>query len=126
MMNIYKIRAHHGMCLAFFEGKGYSNGFVKHMAEIKGVLDKNPMVRLLERMDEICSACPHNKEKYCESEEKVLRYDSQVLHLCGLEAGREMEWKQFERLVEENIIGAGRRKEICGDCEWSNICHRNS
>ena len=29
----YRIRPHHGMCLYFFEGKGYSEGFTKHMAE---------------------------------------------------------------------------------------------
>ena len=31
----YRIRPHHGMCLYFFEGKGYSEGFTKHMAEVK-------------------------------------------------------------------------------------------
>ena len=30
----YRIRPHHGMCLYFFEGKGYSEGFTKHMAEV--------------------------------------------------------------------------------------------
>ena len=29
-----KIRAHHGMCLHFFEGKGYSNEFTAHMQKI--------------------------------------------------------------------------------------------
>ena len=28
------LRAHHGMCLAFFEGKGYSDGFTAHMRDI--------------------------------------------------------------------------------------------
>ena len=26
-----KLRAHHGMCLAFFEGKGYSSAFTENM-----------------------------------------------------------------------------------------------
>ena len=29
--DILKLRAHHGMCLAFFEGKGYSDTFTLHM-----------------------------------------------------------------------------------------------
>ena len=38
----YRIRPHHGMCLYFFEGKGYSEGFTKHMAEVKEwLLGKN-------------------------------------------------------------------------------------
>ena len=28
------LRAHHGMCLAFFEGEGYSDLFVAHMGKI--------------------------------------------------------------------------------------------
>lgn len=42
----YRIRPHHGMCLYFFEGKGYSEGFTKHMAEVKewllGKMDRHP------------------------------------------------------------------------------------
>ena len=29
----YKIRPHHGLCIAFFEGKGYSPEFVRHMEQ---------------------------------------------------------------------------------------------
>ena len=35
-----KLRAHHGMCLAFFEGKGYSAGFTAHMARILEYLEQ--------------------------------------------------------------------------------------
>ena len=30
----YKIRPHHGMCIAFFKGKGYSEKFTAHMKDI--------------------------------------------------------------------------------------------
>ena len=30
----YPIRPHHGMCLAFFIGNGYSTGFTAHMQEM--------------------------------------------------------------------------------------------
>ena len=29
-----KLRAHHGMCLAFFEGKGYSSAFTENMGKV--------------------------------------------------------------------------------------------
>ena len=57
----YRIRPHHGMCLYFFEGKGYSDGFTAHMAEVKNWLlgEKGPAsLQLVGETDEICSACP--------------------------------------------------------------------
>ena len=88
----YRIRPHHGMCLYFFEGKGYSEGFTKHMAEVKEwLLGKNgpASLRLVGTTDEICSACPHNKGGSCESAEKVERYDAGVLKYTGLKAGQD-------------------------------------
>ena len=52
-MKIYRIRAHHGMCLAFFQGKGYSREFTEHMEKIKRELEKNPMVCLEDETDDI-------------------------------------------------------------------------
>ena len=33
-----KLRAHHGMCLGFFEGKNYSKGFTEHMQAASGLI----------------------------------------------------------------------------------------
>ena len=30
------LRPHHGMCLAYFEGRGYSREFAEHMGKILG------------------------------------------------------------------------------------------
>ncbi len=57
-MGICQIRAHHGMCLAFFRGKGYSDEFTEHMGKMKRFLDQNPVVRILAGTDEICGPCP--------------------------------------------------------------------
>lgn len=47
-MSKYLIRPHHMLCMQFFEGKGYSDGFVASMAAIKEKLEKeDPQVRLL-------------------------------------------------------------------------------
>ena len=55
-----KLRAHHGMCLAFFEGKGYSAGFTAHMAQILEYLEQeNPIVTVVAEADCICGGCPN-------------------------------------------------------------------
>ena len=118
------LRPHHGICLAFFEGKGYSDGFTVHMGETLKRLQKNPYIRLVLHTDEICSACPNNKNGTCVSDEKVLRYDRMVLKTTGFSEEQRIPFAEFAGMVQEDIIEAGHREEICGDCEWNTICRR--
>ena len=119
---LYRIRAHHGMCFFFFSGKGYSPAFTEHMRQMKRKLAQNPEVLLLAETDDVCARCPHNCAGVCASAEKVEHYDRQVLALCKLECETRIRWEDFEALVEERILAAGRREEICGDCQWSSLC----
>ncbi len=50
------LRPHHGMCLAYFQGYGYSDGFQRHMGEMLEVFEKNIPVKLTSAVDEICSS----------------------------------------------------------------------
>lgn len=121
-MKGYRIRAHHGMCLAFFEGKGYSSEFTKHMGEMKRILAGNPEVTIVTAADDICAPCPNNEAGTCAAADKVAAYDGAVLSLCGIEPGATMCFQEFEKLVDEKILTAGKRKEICGSCQWDSIC----
>ncbi|MDD3279743.1 MAG: DUF1284 domain-containing protein [Lachnospiraceae bacterium] len=118
----YGIRPHHGMCLGFFRGKGYSDGFVAYMVRIKEELEKGQVICLTSGADGICERCPNYQEGACITAEKVSRYDRRVLELCGLQEGDRMSWKAFETLVKEKILDLGHRQEICGDCEWNDLC----
>ena len=122
MMDHYRIRAHHGMCLAYFRGKGYSDEFSEHMKFIKESLEGNPNIYIVEETDDICRKCPNNRLGICEKPEKTAGYDKKVLELCGLAAGTQIEWKQFEKLVRENILETGKRSAVCGDCQWNSLC----
>lgn len=124
---VHRIRPHHGMCLHFFEGKGYSSTFSEHMAQVKEELLQNngeALLELVTRTDDICSACPHNLNGNCETYGKVNAYDAGVLAYCGLESGQKLSFHELEALVETRILHAGHGREICGDCEWSSICHK--
>ena len=88
------VRPHHGMCLAYFIGKGYSEGFSAHMEKMLHVLEQDVPIRLVVSLDEICSACPNHQfltdeensgetKEICEAQEKVFRYDHGVLEACG-------------------------------------------
>lgn len=119
-MSIYRLRAHHGMCLPFFRGAGYSGAFVENMTRMKGILEENPTICLMDSTDDICAACPNRLEESCA--EKASRYDREVLSRCGLSAGQQMSYRDFSRQVVETILRPGKREEICGDCQWSSLC----
>ena len=121
-MAVYRIRAHHGMCLAYFRGEGYSEEFTEHMYRIKEALESNPEVVIINETDDICGHCPNNLSGICTSMDKVENYDNKVLGLCGIEAGAALEWKVFEGLVKERVLDAGKRCEVCGGCQWEHLC----
>ena len=51
-------------------------------------------------------------------------YDREVLEICGLSEGMELEFREFTRIVQQKILGAGVRGSICGDCQWNEICSK--
>lgn len=118
----YRVRAHHGMCFSFFQGKGYSGAFTENMWKMKERLAQNPEIVLLCRTDDVCARCPNNRGGACRSLEKAAGYDRQVLALCGLAENDVLRWNDFEALVQRHILAAGRRESICGGCEWNELC----
>ena len=111
------------MCISFFRGKGYSDEFTSHMARIVSELSADPLVEIISATDELCEKCPSNMgDGICQTEEKVARYDSEVLRYCGFSAGEVMPYSAFSSAVREKIIRRGKREAICGDCRWNEIC----
>ena len=118
----YPVRPHHGMCLAFFKGNGYSDGFTVHMKEMLELFLKDVPVKLTVKTDEICAACPNNRNGECLDRQKVEKYDRAVLAACNFSEGMEMSFYRFAETVQEKVILSGLREQICGDCQWNEIC----
>lgn len=116
------LRPHHGMCMAYFVGHGYSDAFTAHMGELLAALRPESPVLLKVGADSVCGACPNNVGGICEKPELVAAYDRAVLELCGLSEGCALPFGRFTALVEERILSQGRRASICGDCQWNEIC----
>ena len=116
------LRPHHGMCMAYFIGHGYSDGFSAHMGDLIERLAPETMIRLTVGTDAVCTACPNNCSGVCEQAELVADYDGKVLALCGLTEGQSLQFGQFTSLVQSRIIDAGLRRSVCGGCQWNSIC----
>jgi len=91
-----------------FKGKSYSGEFTAHMNEIISVLEYNSLMRLCVHTDELCLKCPLKVDGVCKSVAKVAQYYKEVLNRCGL--------------IEYNILIKGKREEVCGYCQRSDIC----
>lgn len=119
------LRPHHGLCIQFFQGNGYSEEFVENMQGIVDALQKNPSVTLVSGADEVCRCCPNLMgERNCNAQEKVTAYDNAVLDLCLLQIGDSLRWEDFTATVKENILEKNIRTSVCGDCQWTEMCSR--
>ena len=118
-----KLRAHHALCIRFFQGKGYSAAFTDHMSKVVQRLEENdPEVMLLRECDTLCECCPHERDGVCESAEKVRRYDESVLALCHLQPGEILRWSDLKHLADAIILASGRLADVCSDCQWHGLC----
>ena len=126
-MSVFEIRPHHGLCIHFFEGKGYSENFVRHMAELIEELNTfRPEIRLVLHVDYFCYACPRNLGSICESAGKVLQYDKNILNLCHLEENQILSWEDFQEKIFFHILNAGKLSLVCSGCQWENLCTRKT
>lgn len=116
------IRPHHGMCTEYFSGQGYSSGFTQNMTEkIKYLETTDPQITLMCKADIFCEKCPENADGSCKSV-KPAKYDEKVLEICGLSSGDIMSWSSFKADVRKKLLNSGRLREVCGDCQWKDLC----
>ncbi|MDE7244531.1 MAG: DUF1284 domain-containing protein [Oscillospiraceae bacterium] len=117
-----RLRPHHGMCLAYFAGEGYSNTFTVHMQQVLDALSPETPVVLTTGADTVCAVCPNNSGGVCTAQEKVMGYDKKVLDFCGLETDTPISFSDFTEQIQDRILTPGRRAAICLDCQWNDLC----
>ena len=119
-----ELRPHHALCIRFFKGHGYSPDFTENMRRIILRLESGEMVQLVSGTDSVCSACPENQNGTCKSQERVQDFDSAVLVHSGLKLGSRISWNDICDCIETTVLQPeGVFGSICGDCQWSALCH---
>jgi hypothetical protein len=118
------IRGHTLLCLQGFQGKGYSRAFVEQLAAIHSRLGDHPdqLVRVIDRPDEVCSACPHLSPSGCVlngagSEDEMSAQDRDVMARLGIKAGDTLPWRSILERIGGAVAGADL-PDICGHCRW--------
>ena len=120
---IVQLRPHHLLCIQLFEGKGYSPDFTENMYSVIERLKSNPDIMLTKACDTLCSKCPYNCGKACETEDKILLFDNNVLAECNYRNGQIIEWEKAKNTAFTNILKKGIIENVCVDCSWKEICY---
>ena len=122
-----RIRPHHALCAQFFIGKGYSPEFVEHMYRtLDNLGQEGSQVILTDGCDHICTKCPNNIDGICKTEARVRAIDGRALEAMGLKYGDVIQWRELCDHARKNVIVPGKLEEVCGNCEWFNICSARS
>lgn len=123
-MSVIELRPHHALCIQFFEGKGYSEGFVSHMTDVIEKLCDDTEIEITNDCDMICSACPENADGICRSADKVSGIDKRAAEYMGIKTGERSPWRRISALAMDKIIDKGKLKDVCRDCKWIDICNK--
>lgn len=117
------LRPHHGICIQNFIGRGYDEKFTENMKAVISELesDEDIIIRLVSDGDVLCKHCPHNIGQ-CDSVEKVRRMDELCLNICGLTSGSYISWSEFKHMVKKRILTTDEFDNVCGKCEWIDLC----
>lgn len=118
--NQISLRPHHLLCTEFFEGKGYSNKFVKNMYDVISILENNPEIKITINRDVICSKCPRD----CNSG-NAEAYDKRVLEYCNLHDGDIKKYNILKNKILSEILEKNLLSNVCGNCQWYEICGKS-
>ena len=127
-MNQIYLRPHHGLCIQHYTGRGYDENFTRNMDHIVDILKCNPSqeIVLYTGVDVLCKCCPHNQNGVCNSEEKVVGYDSKCLSISGFYNGQHLTWDSLKKTFINEIIKKSNLRYVCGDCAWFSLCEEMS
>ena len=123
-----RLRPHHLLCIQKFTGHGYDEMFTAFMTKLVLRLRTMPNeeVFLISGCDDLCTACPNNINGNCSSLQKVGAMDRKVLSSCGLSAKASARWLDLVSLAKEKVLDGTAFYEICGECQWFELCKNTS
>ena len=121
-----EFRPHHFLCTLGFEGKGYSEDFVRGYREIAEKLrapdgsGENTPIRVAVATDSICVPCPNRREQACATEDKIQRLDRGHAGVLGLSAGQVLSWAEAKQKLAERMTDA-EFERVCAPCSWKAL-----
>ncbi len=126
MAYIPKLRGHHLICLHFFSGKGYSQGFIENL-QLTLSRAAESGVEIASGADDVCKGCPYVKEARCRYEEnsdaEIAEMDNFALSLLKETCGAKKKWHSIKEQMPE--IFPVWLERYCRKCSWEKACEED-
>ncbi len=113
-------RPHHLLCNLCFQGKGYNKEFVDNFKKIHDAINADPenlKIEIVKSIDDLCGACPENKNNCCCKAKKTAMMDQAVLKTLHLNFGDMLTLHELKETIKEHLTMSCFHK-ICGKCSW--------
>jgi hypothetical protein len=121
-----QFRPHHFLCTLGFEGKGYSDAFVRGFQEIADRLRADDgsgdevEIQVAGATDSICEPCPNREGTLCASELKIRKLDRGHAAVLGLRTGQVLTWGDAKQLISEKMSDDAFHA-VCAPCAWKQL-----
>ncbi|MCX8027346.1 MAG: DUF1284 domain-containing protein [Thermodesulfovibrionales bacterium] len=123
MSKLPKLRGHHLICLHFYKGEGYDEGFISSLNNLM-VDVNNKGVVVVDGPDDVCFKCPHLKHEKCtfsdNAEDEIIEMDRLALKLTELKTGECVRWQDIAEKLP-SLIQTWHIK-FCLTCFWLKKC----
>ncbi len=121
-----RLRAHHLICLHFFNGEGYDRNFIENLEDVLEKVEDED-IEVCEGVDDVCIKCPFMKDYKCEyhedAESEVKEMDRMAMELLEIKGDTKIRWQDLKERIPE--IFPRWYANHCYDCDWSNACEKN-
>ncbi|MFQ3573680.1 MAG: DUF1284 domain-containing protein [Thermodesulfovibrionales bacterium] len=123
MPKIPSLRGHHLICLHFYRGEGYDEGFV---SSLNSLVDRLPSLgaNIVEGPDDVCLSCPNLLGARCglseDADEEIDEMDRFALFLLKHKAGDHVLWFDIKKMLP-SIISTWYER-CCLGCLWFDKC----
>lgn len=118
------LRAHHFVCLYFYQGKGYSREFEKNIKDLLVRAKNSEKIKVVRGADDVCRYCPSLENNKCggndNTERLIKRLDVMACNYLFIEVGDVVMWKDMKAKVK--FAPERWFSEFCSFCDWEKIC----
>jgi hypothetical protein len=123
---IDSLRAHHFLCIATYQGKGYSPDFVANMNRVWAHAKRGAVgdVQATSEADPICHACPHLRDRddpvSCKFQTSIGARDRRMIQAMGWEENQQVSFEDVMEVVHTRHKDL--MDQVCNGCDWVPIC----
>ena len=122
-----RLWGHHGICLHFLKGEGYSPELVTQLAHILKKAEAGIDIELLSGADDVCHVCPYLQGEECRytryADPEIRVMDKTALDLLKLTPGEITRWPALREKI--SLIFHQWSQAFCRECDWKTACEKN-